>query len=123
MIHGHKPSSYFVTADGEGNKIEGECRQCCHCQYTWEYRPGSGIERGYCLTCSGFLCARAECILQQKRLVDLMRERHNVTRSCVPYEEWNNRLVEKFAHKFPLDPNLTVTESGVIVPKGVMNGG
>ena len=51
MIHGQKPSAYFVTTTGDGQKVEGECRQCVHCQYTWEYRPGSGIERGYCLRC------------------------------------------------------------------------
>lgn len=117
MIHGHKPSSYFVTADRAGNKVEGECRQCVHCMYTWEYQPGSGIERGYCLRCGGFICARPECIIEQKRLTDLMQLRYNQTRTCVPFEEWNSRLREKVERLLPLDAGLTITESGVIIPR------
>lgn len=117
MIHGHKPSAYFATADGDGHKIEGECRQCVHCQFTWEYRPGSGIERGYCLMCGGFICARPECLMQQKQLIDIMQQRYNQTRSCVPYEEWVNRLRDKIEKMLPLDPALTVTDSGLIIPR------
>jgi len=118
MIHGYKPASYFQTADENGCKIEGECRQCVHCQYTWEYRPGSGIERGYCLQCGGFICARPQCILEQKQYIDWMRLRYNQTRSCVPFEEWNSRLREKIGHLLPLDPQVTMTPSGLLIPKG-----
>lgn len=116
MIHGHKPSAHFVTYTREGQKVEGECRQCIHCQFTWEYQPGSGVRRGYCLRCGGFLCARPECFLQQRIFIDLLRERFNQTRSCVPFEEWNNRLREKIEHLLPLDPDLTITPGGIIVP-------
>lgn len=117
MIHGYKPNAYFVRTDENGIKIEGECRQCVHCQHTWEYSPGSGTQRGYCLRCGGFICARPECLLQQKQLVELMQLRYNQTRTCVPFEEWNDRLKEKFAHKMPLDPNLILTDSGLLVPR------
>lgn len=73
MIHGHKPNAYFVTSDGEGHKTEGECRQCVHCQFTWEYHPGSGVERGWCVMCGGFLCARPACQIEQRKLIDLMQ--------------------------------------------------
>lgn len=117
MIHGHKPSAYFSTFSGDGHKIEGECRQCIHCQYTWTYSPGSGDHRGWCLRCSGFLCARTECHAQQLRLIELLSAQYNQTRSCVPFEEWNNRLRDRLAHLLPLDPSLTVTESGIIIPR------
>lgn len=116
MIHGHKPGGYFVTADGEGHKIEGETRQCVHCQYVWEYHPGSGTERGYCLSCNGFLCARAQCILDQKRLCALMLEQYGRTRSCVPFEEWNSRVREKVERYLP-NPELILTDSGILVPR------
>ena len=119
MIHGHKPSAYFVTSDGDGRKFEGECRQCIHCLYTWEYHPGSGTERGYCLLCGGFLCARPQCILEQKRMVDQFLFETGKTRTCIPFHEWNERLRDKLAKHLPLDPALTITPSGVIVPREV----
>ena len=117
MIHGHKPSSYFVTSSGDGIKREGECRQCVHCQFTWEYQPGSGIERGYCLACGGFLCARPQCILDNQKRVDDWLEQTGKVRHCIPFEEWNARLMEKILPKLPLPPDMTVTASGLIVPR------
>jgi hypothetical protein len=117
MIHGHKPNGYYVTATGEGHKIEGESRQCVHCQFTWEYHPGSGIRRGYCLNCDGFLCGRDQCAFEQKRLTEAYLQDTGKVRSCMPFEEWNSRVREKVEKYLPLDPNYTITESGLIVPK------
>lgn len=117
MIHGYKPSANFTSFTGDGVKIEGECRQCVHCMYTWEYRPGSGTVRGYCVKCDGFLCARQECFNEQLRLIELMKVHYNQTRSCVPFEEWNNRLREKLEHLLPLEPGLTVSPGGIIIPR------
>ena len=113
MIFGHKPSGYFATADGEGHKIEGETRQCIHCQYTWEYRPGSGVVRGYCGRCHGFVCARDECIKKQIELT-------GNTTDCLPFEIWNNKLQDKIerAKKELGVPGIdfTVSQDGLIVP-------
>ena len=92
MITGHKPSGYFVTSDGEGHKIEGETRQCVHCGYTWEYKPGSGDRRGWCIACNGFVCARDECMKMQLNLQKLYQFEAGKTKSCVPFEEWNDHL-------------------------------
>jgi hypothetical protein len=92
MIHGHKESGYFVTADGEGRKIEGETRQCVHCQFTWEYKPGSGDVRGFCLKCNGFLCGRPECFSEQKTITGMYQLTTGKTRSCISFEEWNEFL-------------------------------
>ena len=117
MIHGHKPNGFSTTFDASGKKLEGETHQCVHCQKMWSYRPGSKITRGYCLRCGGFVCAEAPCEFQQKRWIDEWLARTGQVRSCIPLEEWNNRRIDKFAHKFPLDPELTITADGLIVPK------
>jgi hypothetical protein len=99
MITGRKPSGYFVTADGDGRKIEGETRQCIHCGYTWEYHPGSGIVRGWCLKCNGFVCAREECLKEQFRMTSQFKQDTGKMRSCIPFEEWNDRQREKQLRK------------------------
>ena len=111
MIHGHKPSGYFSTADGDGRRLEGETRQCIHCQFTWKYSPGSGDRRGYCVKCGGFVCARAQCIAEQLRLTGNAAD-------CIPFDDWNRRMIDKVAKFLPLDPALTVTPAGIIVPRG-----
>ena len=68
MIQGNKPSGYFTAYDGRGNKIEGETRMCAHCQFKWQYIPGSGKRRGFCSRCNGMLCGKDLCM-----------------RYCIPY--------------------------------------
>lgn len=114
MIHGHKENGYFVTQDRDGNKIEGSTRQCVHCQAIWQYVPGSGIRRGYCVNCDGFVCARPECFAQQKKWISWWLERTAKVRSCIPFDEWNSRLAEKVLHRVD---NYTITESGVLIPR------
>lgn len=118
MIHGHKPNGHFFTSNEHGGRVERETHQCVHCQAMWEYKPGSGIERGFCMNCHGFVCGGAQCFAQQKWLIDMMQQRYNQTRSCVPLQEWNERIREKVEKLLPLDPGFTVTASGLIVPQG-----
>ena len=65
LKHGTARSSQgvlIVTNLETGRVIhEGYVRQCIHCQYTWEYKPGSGTIRGYCTRCDGFTCGRPAC--------------------------------------------------------------
>lgn len=117
MIHGHKPSGYTVTQDESGCRIEGETRQCVHCQFTWIYQPGSGDRRGWCLNCNGFVCAREECMKEQAQRIDEWLRLTSKVRNCIPFEEWNDRLKEKVLHRLPLEPGMTVTSSGLIVPR------
>ncbi len=127
MIRGVKPNGYAVSCDSDGKKCEHETRQCVHCQFSWAYGEphfpeeldellGHPTRRGWCVQCGGFLCGRKQCFLQQQKLIQHMRDRFNQTRSCVPYEEWSERLFARLQKQFPLDPGLTVTESGLIVP-------
>lgn len=117
MIHGHKPNGYFATSNGEGYSIQGECRQCVHCQFTWEYQPGSGTRRGYCLKHDGFLCARPECAADQEQLIAKYFAATGKMVSCLAFEEWNEFLGEQIAKAHgKLSEDFTITPEGIIVP-------
>ena len=118
MIRGHKPSAYGQTYDGEsGKRIEVEFRQCCHCQFSWEYRPGSGDRRGWCFKHNGFLCARPECVAQQLQLISQHLGRTGKLVSCLAFEEWNDGLMEAVAKTTgKLGQDFSVTPAGLIVP-------
>lgn len=66
MVRGDKPSGYGVTFDSLGRKIEFEFRQCAHCQFTWQYIPGSGRRSGLCTYCVGLLCTKCTTIVWRK---------------------------------------------------------
>lgn len=128
MIIGEKPNGYAVTYNADGRRIEFETRQCIHCQYTWSYgaphQPeelqdllGHPTLRGWCSRCNGWLCSRRSCIEQQLRLT------RGTDRDCIPFEEWNKRILDKVGKYFPLDPDLTVTQQGVIVPRSTLSHG
>ena len=110
MIVGHKPNGYTSTATGEGKKVEGETRQCVHCQYTWQYQPGSGARRGFCLHCYGLICGREECFRQQA-LVHQTYPDYN----CMPYNDFINRELERFAR----ESGYELTPSGILIPRGM----
>jgi hypothetical protein len=117
MIHGHKPSADTVTYDGNGHRIEGQCRQCVHCQMTWEYRPGSGIRRGYCLKHDGFVCGTDACIAQQKDLVAQYERATGKAVSCLAFEEWNDFLMNLAARQAGKPgQDFTISAGGIIVP-------
>lgn len=110
MIHGYKPAGYFVKGtSADGHTVSGESRQCVHCTYVWEYQPGSGHKRGFCLNCHGLLCLRPECALEQRRLLAAFPERGDL--SCLPFEDWNNRMRDKLMR----DPQWEVLPSGVAI--------
>lgn len=117
MIVGHKPNGYTSTFDGHGNKVEGETRQCVHCQSMWEYRPGSGTIRGFCLRCNGFLCAQQSCMRQQTEWIDAYYNLTGKRVSCIPFEDWNNRIRDRVAKMLPLEPGWTINEFGLVVPE------
>src|SRR5262249_2008331 len=107
-----KPAWHFATADGEGHRIEGEGRQCVHCQFMWEYRPGSGIRRGFCLRCNGWLCGREVCAqLQQRMLAQFAHLSGATDRHCIPYTDW----IERLRDRYDRDPRWKVLPSGIIV--------
>lgn len=118
MIRGHKPNGYTVSFDSDLKKIEAETRQCIHCQYNWSYGDphqeemyiGPPTRRGFCNKCQGWLCGRDECIQQQIALT-------GNTTDCIPFEDQVNRLRDKVHKYLPLDPDLTITPGGLIVPR------
>ena len=52
----------IVTNIDTGKTVfESDLHQCCHCQHTWRYQPGSGIRRGFCYRCNGVTCGQGAC--------------------------------------------------------------
>lgn len=91
MITGNRASAFVLT--GDGKTVLGELRACVHCQYMWAYVRGSGRVRGFCACCYGLLCMRAECALEQQRHLAWAQARGWVlTRRCIPFEEWAQRV-------------------------------
>lgn len=114
FIRGDKPSGYFTTFDKYGNKIEGETRQCAHCQFTWVYQPGSGRTRGLCRKCNGLTCARPECIAEQERI-------NGNKMDCVPFtiriqkqQEQLDILIDKGAE---INKDFISTPSGILIKR------
>jgi hypothetical protein len=105
MIRRDKPSGYFQTFDGRGLKVEGETRQCGHCQFIWEYKPGSGPRSEEC---------KADQI--QKRAIIFHEDGKSY--DCVPFDEWNYRLMNKAARSTgKIGVDFMMKESGIIVPR------
>jgi len=118
MIHGDKPSGHFITADGNGVRIEGETRMCGHCQYIWQYKPGSGRRYGLCTSCNCLTCGRPECKADQLEKRAIIWKEDGKSYDCVPFEEWNYRLMEKAAKiHAKLGVEFQITEKGLIIPR------
>lgn len=110
MIRGHKPAAYFSTGNGVVN-VEGEQRQCVHCQFLWTYQPGSGTRRGYCLHCDGFLCGREVCQqLQQQWLTEMSHLPGASDRHCIPYNDYIERQRDEYVKQ-----GWTRLSSGILV--------
>lgn len=55
-------SAGYVSIVEPGRPIqEGDTLQCVHCGAHWFTKPGSGMQRGWCLNCSGPHCGRPKC--------------------------------------------------------------
>lgn len=121
MIRGDKPSGYFETSDGWGVRVQGETRQCTHCQYIWTYQPGSGKTRGLCLSCNGLVCGRPECAAEQRRLTA------GTPYNCIPFDKQQEMIRDKIYKEVPgarfegskviLPDDLEFSPSGIIIPK------
>lgn len=80
-----KKSGYLLVTSPE--KItEADTAQCVHCQKIWTLKKGSGIERGWCMSCHGPTCGGKNC------------------RECVPFmkkieeAERKNKLFQELGH-------------------------
>lgn len=53
-----------------GDRQVASTLRCCHCGSHWTPKPGSGIERGFCLKCMNPTCGHRDCD------------------PCIPFEAW-----------------------------------
>lgn len=109
MINGYKPNGHFRTFSDLGHKIEGETRQCVHCQFMWNYQPGSGSIRGFCIRHNGFTCNRDQCNREQRNRIAALGD---WPFECITFEDYNAYRFEKFLKL----NNYQVTTSGLLVP-------
>lgn len=109
MITGHKPNGHFRTYSDLGHKIEGETRQCIHCQFVWNYQPGSGIVRGFCTRHNGFVCNRVQCNREQQEMIAALGD---WPFDCITFQDFNMYKFEKYLRSH----HFEVTQSGLIVP-------
>lgn len=60
-----RPDGWTLTTDRQTGATldETDTLMCVHCQFTWQFKPGSGIERGYCYRCNGVLCGKQSCMI------------------------------------------------------------
>jgi|SRR5882672_6090773 len=133
-IRGDKANGYFITADGDGRTFDGETRQCVHCQFTWEYKPGSGRKYGLCLSCNGLVCGNPWCKQDQKDKLAHVRAYHPIHANlqCIRFNDWNDLLAEEqlriagakevagsSAIMIPgkIGEDLALTPAGIIVKK------
>lgn len=87
----------ITVLDADHSTIfEGSMRNCCHCEMVWTYRPGSGINRGFCLKCERHTCGKDVCFIcypAEQRLEDMER----AARKLMTPGEWDARLrMEEF---------------------------
>lgn len=50
-----------TPADG-GPVVVSDTVSCVHCAFTWQFIPGSGRRRGWCMKCHGIVCGRPACV-------------------------------------------------------------
>lgn len=71
ILTAEKRPSGHILMDG---KVIADTRQCGHCHKHVLSVRGSGIQRGWCIKCSSWLCGSpaciAECYTFEKRLED-----------------------------------------------------
>ena len=59
---GKHTSGYVIITEPDAPTIEGETLSCCHCQFTWIVKPGSGLKRGWCYKCNKPVCGKKKCL-------------------------------------------------------------
>lgn len=109
MINGYKPNGYFTTGSDWGRQIQGETRQCVHCQFVWRYNPGSGDVRGYCTRHDGFVCNREQCYRTQRERIASLGD---WPFGCISFNDYNAYQFEKLLG----NRKYEVTTAGVFVP-------
>jgi hypothetical protein len=64
----HRPSG-FILQDGQ---TVADTLMCVHCGTHWVPRKGSGIVRGWCMSCSGPVCGpRCRVCVPMEKMLDL----------------------------------------------------
>ena len=69
-----KPHGHVERTGPYGELQTGDTLSCCHCGCHWEVRAGSGVQRGFCQQCMGYVCGGPDChdcLPKEARLANL----------------------------------------------------
>lgn len=55
------PKGYGIITGANGDVIEFDTEQCCHCGRHFQMVKGSGRRRGFCLCCNKITCGNPKC--------------------------------------------------------------
>lgn len=55
------PNGYSIASGGRSD-IEQDTQQCCHCGKHFNFVPGSGKQRGFCMQCMKVTCGSLSCM-------------------------------------------------------------
>jgi len=72
---------YATITDEYGKVTEADTYHCVHCQMLLHIRPGSGVERGFCVHCEGITCGKPECnnrCVPFMQKIEAMENRHRL---------------------------------------------
>lgn len=59
---GHSCVGVLTSTDKDRDRaVQTDLVRCVHCGYMWQFVPGSGRRRGFCMRCNGFVCGQHYC--------------------------------------------------------------
>ena len=70
-----KSPGYIHIFEPDAPVKERDAFTCCHCNKIIIVRPGSGIRRGYCMSCDDLHCGKEACAVRcwpfEKKLLEM----------------------------------------------------
>lgn len=69
-----KNGTLISTPYGDDKVVQSDTAKCCHCGRVWQWVPGSGRKRGFCMRCGAMTCgnhACDTCIPEEQQLANL----------------------------------------------------
>lgn len=61
LIHSTPRAKGLIIVSGENGTVQTDTVCCVHCRHHWEFKPGSGKDRGFCMKCMGPTCGAKVC--------------------------------------------------------------
>lgn len=93
-MFGFRHGKGAVVLDG---KHVADTAQCVHCGTHEEIKPGSGVRRGWCPHCKGFVCGRNYCMAH----CTPFEARLDFTDATSEGKAHNDKVARELLNKYP----------------------